>query len=191
MPTGGGVNGVALSIAAGGAILVWSGLKNQSVPDALRGVLTKAPPTDAPTGPPSSSLITVPSNLTATASGTVMGDQVAADAVKYLGVPYRFGGATPDGWDCSGFVTWVLHHDFGIALPNNGHTVTAQFYVWGGARTIPDSARAAGDLICYPGHIGIALGKTTMINAPTAGQKTQEGNIYSGSITRRPLAYGS
>lgn len=191
MPTGGGLNGVALTIAAGGGVLVWSGLQNKSVADALRGLITKTAPKDAPTSTwQGSSLTGPPANLTSSAGATALGDQVAADVMRYLGVPYKWGGATPDGWDCSGLVTWVLHHDFGIALPSSVHTVTAQFYVWGGAKTIPDAQRAPGDLVCYPSHIGIAINKTQMVNAPTFGTVTKIGNIYAGSITRRPLAYG-
>ncbi len=121
-----------------------------------------------------------------------MGAQVAADALKYLGVPYRWAHEDPSGWDCSGFVTWVLHHDFGISLPSNTHTTALGFLTWSGARDIPRGMCAAGDLVCWASHIGIATSNDQMVNAPTAGQKTRVDKIWSvpAPVIRRPAAYG-
>jgi peptidoglycan DL-endopeptidase CwlO len=122
-----------------------------------------------------------------------MGEQAAAAAAKYLGIRYVFGGATPAGFDCSGLVTWVLHHDLGLSLPSNSHTLSGQFYTWSGARTIPRSQCAAGDLVSWPGHVAIATSNTDMIAAPHAGTVVQRQRIYSvpPPLIRRPLAYGS
>jgi cell wall-associated NlpC family hydrolase len=202
---GGGINGVALAIAGAGALVAFSAVRNSSVADALRGLTTGEAPKDSPTTPPSGGIANNAGALLgsgasgaflqgvqATAGkGTMVGAAVAADAQRYLGVPYKWGGETPDGWDCSGFVTYVLVHDFGFVLPDNTHTTTAGFNVWSGAVTIPRSSCAAGDLVCYPSHIGIAINNTQMINAPTFGTKTQISNIYAGCVIRRPKAYGS
>src|SRR2546423_1122156 len=42
---------------------------------------------------------------------------VTAEALKHQGVPYVWGGASPAGWDCSGFVQWVFRTAAGVELP--------------------------------------------------------------------------
>jgi cell wall-associated NlpC family hydrolase len=45
------------------------------------------------------------------------GQAIASDALRYQGAPYKWGGAKPDGWDCSGFVNYVIGHDMGMRIP--------------------------------------------------------------------------
>lgn len=89
-------------------------------------------------------------------------DQVAQVALQYQGVPYRFGGADPSGFDCSGLVMFV-YAQFGIALP---HGVSSQ-----AARGTPITREAAlpGDIVTMSGHNGIYLGNGTFIDAPDVG----------------------
>lgn len=81
---------------------------------------------------------------------------------KYLGVPYRFGGADPSGFDCSGFVLFV-YAQFGVALP---HNATAQ-----GAMGKPIRLADArpGDIVMMDGHNGIYAGNGKILDSPTAG----------------------
>ncbi|MGH7239603.1 MAG: NlpC/P60 family protein, partial [Candidatus Saccharimonadales bacterium] len=39
------------------------------------------------------------------------------DALSHQGAHYVYGAARPSGWDCSGFVNWVLCHDLGVGIP--------------------------------------------------------------------------
>lgn len=105
--------------------------------------------------------------------------RIASAAVSHVGVPYSWGGASPDGWDCSGFVTYVLHHDIGLNLPDNGHTVSQVLMVWSGATTIPSSQCQAGDLVCWLTHVAIATGPTTCVGAENARVGTVQGPITS------------
>lgn len=102
---------------------------------------------------------------------------VVSDAKRYVGAPYKFGGGSPGGWDCSGFVNYVLGHDLGLTLPGGitgftGSThgpVVIQYAGWGAATTITGPP-APGDLVIWPGvaalgHIGIATDATHMISA--------------------------
>lgn len=127
---------------------------------------------------------------------TVTGAQIAADAMKYRGLGYVYGGdaSSPGNWDCSSFVSYVLGHDLGLGLPGNGRfgepgypphahgPVVVDYANWTGARTVatgPGAANAAraGDLCCFvglgaSGHIGIATGSNRMVSALDTSQGT-------------------
>lgn len=118
-----------------------------------------------------------PAVTPATLGGGDLGTRIAAQAQHYKGVPYVWGGASPSGWDCSGFVTWVLHHDLGLNLPDNQHTVSQSFLTWSGATTVPREQCQAGDLICWITHIAIATGRDTGIGAQNPRQGTIENSI--------------
>lgn len=89
-------------------------------------------------------------------------DQVVQVALQYQGVPYRRGGATPAGFDCSGFVQYV-YAQFGVSLP---HSVSGQDRA--GTRISREDARP-GDLVIMAGHNGIYMGNGTFIDSPRAG----------------------
>ena len=182
----GGVSGIGLALGLTGAVLVVSATRNQPVADTLRSLIRGEPVAVRPSG-------FVPDTTVGgdIRGGSVTGENVAKTAASYIGVPYQWAHHTPAGWDCSGFVTWVLHHDYGIDLPDNTHTVTGQFYVWSGAVTVPRDQCQAGDLVCWISHIGIAINATQMVNAPGTGQLTKVDNIYGfpAPIIRRPKAY--
>jgi cell wall-associated NlpC family hydrolase len=101
-------------------------------------------------------------------------DQVAAVAQQYQGVPYRYGGADPSGFDCSGFVMYV-YSQFGIRLPHSVSGIAAA-----GTR-IATSAAVPGDIVTLPGHDGIYLGNGMFIDAPSAGRTVQIRPIYDSN----------
>lgn len=122
------------------------------------------------------------------------GDEIAADALRYIGRPYVWG-----GWDCSGMVSHVLSADLGLPIPGYpaaGFTgppphgpVVSDYIAWAGARTIPGPP-AAGDLVCFGPdvHIGIALSATMMVSAlnPQLGtQRTPIGVTAPGQVIYR------
>jgi cell wall-associated NlpC family hydrolase len=103
-------------------------------------------------------------------------DQVVAVAKQYVGVPYVYGGASPAGFDCSGFTQYV-YAQFGVALP---HSSSRQ---GSGGTAIAASAALPGDLVFMDGggHVGIYLGGNMMIDAPRAGANVEIRAIYSSS----------
>lgn len=107
--------------------------------------------------------------LSSTASAiTTTAASVLTTAAKYLGVPYRYGGSTPAGFDCSGFVQYVLG-SVGLSVPR---TSEDQARV---GLPITASQAAPGDLVFFSdngsdwSHVGIYLGGGSMIDAPHTG----------------------
>jgi hypothetical protein len=133
----------------------------------------------------------------------VTGAQIAADAERYKGHRYIFGGPSnvKTGWDCSSAVSYWLGHDLKMQIPGgswasvtaNGTEhgpVVAGYIGWSGATTIPNSQAQAGDLICYgPNtHIGIAVSRTEFISAEDPANGTGIAPMTAGPgtwITRR------
>lgn len=106
---------------------------------------------------------------TATATATsvdipasAIGNSVISIASRYIGVPYVSGGASPSGFDCSGFTQYV-YGQLGIPLP---HSSSAQS---GYGTVVPASQAQPGDLMWTPGHVSIYAGGNTMIDASKPG----------------------
>lgn len=98
--------------------------------------------------------------------------QVFSVAKKYLGVPYVYGGATPAGFDCSGFVMFV-YSQFGIALP---HSASEQGAI--GKVISPADARPGDVIVLDDGsHDGFYAGPGMILDASHPG----------GEVSIRPL----
>ena len=90
---------------------------------------------------------------------------VVGIAMQYLGVPYKWGGASPSGGlDCSGFTMYVFAQ-VGVSLP---HYTGAQ---WAMGTAVSKSDLQAGDLVFFNGlgHMGIYIGGGNFIHAPRTG----------------------
>ena len=99
--------------------------------------------------------------------GAGQSDGAVAIAAQYLGIPYKWAGASPmTGFDCSGLVQYVFAQ-LGIALP---HNTVAQ---WNSpnAVPVPRNQLQPGDLVFFNGldHVGIYVGDGNFIDAPHTG----------------------
>jgi peptidoglycan DL-endopeptidase CwlO len=89
---------------------------------------------------------------------------VVGIAMRYLGVPYRWGGASPSGFDCSGFIMYV-YAQVGVSLP---HNAAAQYGV---GVPVSKSDLQPGDLVFFNGlgHNGMYVGGGNFIHSPHTG----------------------
>jgi cell wall-associated NlpC family hydrolase len=95
-------------------------------------------------------------------------------ALQYQGVPYVYGGSSPAGFDCSGFVMYV-YAQFGISLP---HSAAGQ----GAAGTRISLADAQpGDLVIMDGHDGIYAGNGNILHAPYEGASVRVQPLWTSS----------
>jgi cell wall-associated NlpC family hydrolase len=121
----------------------------------------------------------------------VTGAQIVAEAEKFRGVPYVWGGTTPSGFDCSGLVRYVL-----TTLGVKGVPRTSEDQ-WNWVDKIPASQAAPGDLVFFagsdgtmssPGHVGIVTAAGTaqhgpeMIDAPYTGTDVQMQGFAPGTV---------
>lgn len=104
------------------------------------------------------------------------GNAVIEIAARYVGVPYVYGGTTPDGFDCSGFTSYV-YAQLGITLSR----VSAD-QRYDGVEVPRDQAQP-GDLVWSPGHIGIYAGGNMMIDSPRPGKTVQVREMWQTNPT--------
>lgn len=112
------------------------------------------------------------------------------EATKYLGTAYVWGGSTPEtGFDCSGYVCWVLNQsgwDIGRTTANG---------LWQQSTKITESEAKPGDLVFFEGtydtagasHVGIYVGDGVMISA---GDPIKYSNIHSSYWDSHLLGFG-
>jgi hypothetical protein len=102
--------------------------------------------------------------------------KVAALVEEWQGVPYKWGGQTKQGADCSGFVCSV-HRALGVSLPRSSSEMGKP----GAGRIVRDELRY-GDVLVFPGHVALYIGNGR--TAETVGG-TPTGSVGKASVWRR------
>jgi cell wall-associated NlpC family hydrolase len=101
-----------------------------------------------------------------------LGERIADTALTQLGRPYRYGGSTPEGFDCSGLVRFA-HLAQGITVPR---TTAEQFQA---AHAVKLAKLAPGDLLFFRidgkavSHVAIYAGDGRFVHAPQTGKPVE------------------
>jgi cell wall-associated NlpC family hydrolase len=97
-----------------------------------------------------------------------IGQRVARIALKAVGVPYSWGGASMSGFDCSGLVHWAYGR-LGIEVPHSSYAL------YDTGRRVARSRMKAGDVLFFSGlgHVGLYLGRGRMVHAPQSGRTVE------------------
>ncbi|NNC76981.1 MAG: C40 family peptidase [Woeseiaceae bacterium] len=115
-----------------------------------------------------------------------VGERAVSIAVAQIGVPYRYGGQAPSGFDCSGLV----HYSYlraGKSIPRT----TGQ--LWKNANTVQPSEMQAGDLLFFSingkmQHVGMYIGDDQFVHAPSTGKHVQvaslDSDFYQNALLR-------
>jgi len=113
----------------------------------------------------------------ATAAERRPGEQAAVIAVRQIGVPYRYGGSTTQGFDCSGLVQYAYAKS-GKHIPRT----TAQ--QWQQLQPIEKDNLRVGDLLFFRiegkiAHVGLYLGSRRFVHAPATGREVEIAELDS------------
>ncbi len=120
-------------------------------------------------------------------SGT--GGELVALAQQQLGRPYRYGGNSPSGFDCSGLVHYV-HREAGFVVPR---TSTEQYRQ---ARKVSLAGLAPGDLLFFRisaqkiSHVGIYVSNDLFIHSPSSGKGVSYASLDEAYWTERLVGAG-
>jgi len=114
------------------------------------------------------------------------GTRAASIALDQVGSPYRYGGSSPAGFDCSGLVQFAWRHA-GQALPRT----TTQ--LWNATRPVSRRELRKGDLVFFRiegkmSHVGLYIGGQRFVHAPSSGRavsvESLESDFYRAAFIR-------
>ena len=176
-------NHVASSVAPSSAPAATNHVASSAAPSSAPATTNYVASSAAPSSAPAASTNHVASSAAPSSAATSNVQNTGsvtglATSLANNTIPYVWGGKTPAGFDCSGFVSYVFQHAAGISLPS--YTVAMESYV----NKESVSAAQPGDLLFWgtPGatyHVGIYLGNNQYASAPTFGQNVKVQTISS------------
>tara|TARA_Y100000996_G_scaffold387291_1_gene345953 strand:- start:862 stop:1524 length:663 start_codon:yes stop_codon:yes gene_type:complete len=108
-------------------------------------------------------------------------DKVTNEAMKYIGVPYLWGGDSPSAFDCSGLVQWTIKKTHNILIPR---TTNLQYNKWSRYFKIDLFQIKPGDIIYFKtyssnpvSHVGIYIGDNSFIHSPNQNENVMISKI--------------
>jgi len=104
--------------------------------------------------------------------------QAAAVALQQIGTPYRYGGSSPQGFDCSG----LIYYSYLRVGKNVPRTTGA---LWSGTHAVPKGQMQVGDVLFFRvegkmSHVGMYIGDDQFVHAPASGRTVSVDSLRSG-----------
>ena len=104
-------------------------------------------------------------------------DQAAAVALQQIGVPYRYGGSTPNGFDCSGLI-YYSYSKVGKNVPRTTGSL------WSDIQPVAKNHVRVGDVLFFRiegkmSHVGMYIGDNQFVHAPSSGKVVTVGSLQS------------
>ncbi len=126
----------------------------------------------------------VPASFSSPALDSSYRDPVLERALTLTGTPYRYGGNTPDGMDCSGFVGYVFQESTGFRFPHNTAMIAKL------SKPVSKSSLKPGDFVFFNtykpySHMGIYIGNNEFVHAPSS---RNNGKVRVDSLNSRYFA---
>ena len=117
-----------------------------------------------------------PNNNTLSITGSNAGYLAASLARDQVGGPYRYGGSSPSGFDCSGLVQYV-YSKLGVSLPRKSRDMA------GVGHQVPIHDLLPGDLLFFKingrrvSHVGIYIGNNEFVHATKSGHPVRKDSL--------------
>ena len=117
-----------------------------------------------------------------------VGERAASVALSQVGVPYRYGGSTTSGFDCSGLVQYSYSRA-GKSVPRT----TGQ--LWSSTQAVAAGDLQVGDLLFFSiegkmSHVGLYIGEQQFVHAPSSGRTVSVANLTSPYYSKALLRAG-
>ena len=117
-----------------------------------------------------------------------VGDRAAEVALAQVGAPYRYGGQTPSGFDCSGLVHYAYSRA-GVSVPRTTGSL------WSGTSAVHRSELRPGDVLFFSiegkmSHVGLYLGGDRFVHAPKSGRTVSVESLSSPFYSQAFLRAG-
>jgi cell wall-associated NlpC family hydrolase len=115
-------------------------------------------------------------------------DKAVQIALQQVGVPYRYGGANPNGFDCSGLVHYSYSRA-GKMVPRTTSTL------WSGMRPVAADQLRKGDILFFNisgkmSHVGMYVGAGQFVHAPSSGKSVSVASLRSDFYRRALIRAG-
>ena len=113
--------------------------------------------------------------------------ELVLSAMNFLGVPYKRGGQTDQGFDCSGFTRHIFESTVGLVLPHRAEQQARDLNL----QSVKRDELHPGDLVFFNtmkrafSHVGIYMGEGKFIHSPRTGGQVRVENMQTPYWTKR------